>query len=68
MAFDAFLKIEGIEGESTDKAHPGEIEISSFSWGVSNTAAARPEAAAEPARPRSRTSTSLGHEQGVART
>ena len=37
MAFDAFLKIEGIEGESTDKTHPGEIEILSFSWGVSNT-------------------------------
>ena len=33
MAFDAFLKIEGIEGESTDKAHKDEIEISSFSWG-----------------------------------
>ena len=38
MAFDAFLKIDGIEGESTDKTHPGEIEIQSFSWGVSNTA------------------------------
>ena len=37
MAFDAFLKIEGVEGESTDRAHKGEIEISSFSWGVSNT-------------------------------
>ena len=40
MAFDAFLKIEGIDGESTDKAHPGEIEISSFSWGVANTGGA----------------------------
>ena len=37
MAFDAFLKIEGIEGESTDKTHPNEIEIDSFSWGVVNT-------------------------------
>jgi len=37
MAFDAFLKIEGIEGESADRTHPGEIEISSFSWGVANT-------------------------------
>ena len=36
MAFDAFLKIDGIDGESTDKTHPGEIEIQSFSWGVSN--------------------------------
>jgi type VI secretion system secreted protein Hcp len=37
MAFDAFLKIDGIDGESTDKTHPNEIEISSFSWGVANT-------------------------------
>ena len=37
MAFDAFLKIDGIKGESTDKGHPDEIEIDSFSWGVSNT-------------------------------
>ena len=37
MAFDAFLKIEGIDGESADKTHPGEIEVMSFSWGVSNT-------------------------------
>jgi len=36
MAFDAFLKIEGIEGESTDSAHPGQIEVLSFSFGVSN--------------------------------
>jgi type VI secretion system secreted protein Hcp len=40
MAFDAFLKIEGIKGESTDKGHPEEIEISSFSWGVTNTGSA----------------------------
>jgi len=33
MAFDAFLKIEGIEGSSQQKGHPGEIEVSSFSWG-----------------------------------
>ena len=58
MAFDAFLKIDGIDGESTDKTHPGEIEVSSFSWGVSNTAHGAPAAAAAPARRRSRTSTS----------
>lgn len=29
--FDAFLKIEGITGE-----HKGEIQLESFSWGVSN--------------------------------
>ena len=36
MAFDAFLKIEGIEGDSLQKGHPGEIELSSFSWGETN--------------------------------
>ena len=36
MAFDAFLKLDGIDGESNDKDHQGEIEVSSFSWGVSN--------------------------------
>lgn len=34
---DYFLKIDGIEGESTDAKHRGEIEILSFSWGVSQT-------------------------------
>ena len=37
MAYDAFLKLDGIEGESNDKAHKGEIEISSYSWGVANS-------------------------------
>ena len=36
MAFDAFLKIDGIDGESSDKTHKGEIEIDSFSWGNAN--------------------------------
>src|SRR5262245_53587801 len=36
MAFDAFLKLDGIEGESTDHKHKGEIAVLSFSWGVSN--------------------------------
>jgi len=31
MAFDAFLKIEGIDGESQDDKHKGWIEILSFS-------------------------------------
>ncbi len=31
--FDAFLKIEGIDGESADSKHKGEIELLSFSWG-----------------------------------
>lgn len=36
-AVDYFLKIDGIEGESTDAKHKGEIEVESFSWGVSQT-------------------------------
>jgi type VI secretion system secreted protein Hcp len=36
-AGNTFLKLEGIKGEATDKQHKGEIEISSFSWGVSNS-------------------------------
>ncbi len=32
-AVDYFLKIEGIEGESSDAKHKGEIELSSWSWG-----------------------------------
>lgn len=35
-AFDYFLKIDGVEGESTDDKHRGHIEIESWSWGVSN--------------------------------
>ena len=31
-----FLKIDGIEGESSDAKHKGEIEIESFSWGASD--------------------------------
>src|SRR4051795_3076786 len=30
--FDAFLKIEGIEGESADHKHKSEIQLESFSW------------------------------------
>jgi type VI secretion system secreted protein Hcp len=37
MAFDAFLEIDGIDGESLDKNHTGWIDIDSFSWGVVNT-------------------------------
>jgi type VI secretion system secreted protein Hcp len=37
---DYFLKIDGIEGESTDDRHKGEIEIESFSWGATQTGAA----------------------------
>jgi type VI secretion system secreted protein Hcp len=33
-AVDYFLKIDGIEGESQDNKHQGEIDIESFSWGA----------------------------------
>jgi type VI secretion system secreted protein Hcp len=35
--FAFFLSLEGINGESTDSKHKGEIEVESFSWGASNT-------------------------------
>ena len=36
MAFDMFLKIDGIEGESKDAKHKDQIDVLSYSWGVSN--------------------------------
>lgn len=35
--FDAFLKLDGIKGESADTSHKGEIDIESFSWGTEQT-------------------------------
>lgn len=32
MAVDYFLKIDGIEGESSDEKHKNEIEVVNFSW------------------------------------
>lgn len=40
-AVDVFLQVDGIPGESVAEKHKGEIEISSFSWGVSNTSTGR---------------------------
>lgn len=37
MASDIFAKIGDIKGESTDNKHKGEIEVLSFSWGVTNS-------------------------------
>lgn len=34
---DYFLKIDGIEGESTDEKHKNEIELLSWSWGETNS-------------------------------
>lgn len=36
-AFDAFLKIEGIDGEAQDSKHKNEIMVESFSWGETQT-------------------------------
>lgn len=33
-AVDYFLKLQGIEGESTDSKHKAEIDIESWSWGA----------------------------------
>lgn len=40
MALNAYLEIKGIDGESTDDQHKGQIEIESWSWGESNFAGA----------------------------
>lgn len=40
MAVDMFLKFEGIDGESVDSKHKGEIDIESFSWGATNSGSA----------------------------
>jgi type VI secretion system secreted protein Hcp len=40
MASDYLLELDGIKGESKDKLRPGTIEVSSFSWGVTNPGSA----------------------------
>ena len=45
-ASDYFLKIQGIEGESTDERHKGEIEILSWSLGASVVTASTQQRAA----------------------
>ena len=50
-AVDYFLKIDGVEGESTDEEHKGEIDVESFSWGVVQTAA-RAGSGGEASRPK----------------
>ena len=37
MAFDAFLKLDGVDGESQVRGHENEIEVVSFSFGVTQT-------------------------------
>ena len=45
-AFDYFLKLDGIPGESIDAKHKGEIDVLSWSWGESQPSAADRRAAA----------------------
>jgi len=51
MAFDGFIKIDGIEGESTDGVHRGWIEITDYDLGLgqkaSSTASSAGGASAE---------------------
>lgn len=37
MASDMFLKVDGIPGESKDKAKKGEIDVLAWSWGMSQS-------------------------------
>ena len=37
MAVDMFLDLDGVKGESVDKAHKGKIDILAWQWGLSNT-------------------------------
>ncbi len=39
-AIDAFLKLDGIAGESLNPTHKGEIDIRSWSWGMTQTSIA----------------------------
>lgn len=36
MSSDTHIKFDGVEGEATHKDHKGEIEVLSWSWGVTN--------------------------------
>ena len=36
MSTDTHIKFDGVDGESNHKDHKGEIEVLSWSWGISN--------------------------------
>jgi len=40
MAADMFMKIEGVKGEAQDKTHKDEIEVLTWSWGMSQSGTA----------------------------
>lgn len=50
-AVDLFLKLEGIDGESQDVRHRGEIDVQSFGWGVQQAGSAAGAPLGLPARP-----------------
>ena len=37
MSIDAFLKLDGVKGESVIKGHAGEIDVLAWSWGLSQS-------------------------------
>ena len=51
MSSKIFLKIGNIKGESTDDKHKDEIEVFSWSWGVTNTATVGPGSGSAAGRP-----------------
>ena len=51
MAEQWFLKIDGIDGESTNAAHKDEIDVESWSWGVVRSDAPGPGAGVGSAKP-----------------
>lgn len=45
---DMFIKIDGIDGESSDRSHKGEIDVLSWSWGMSSSAGVTGERIMQP--------------------
>src|SRR6476469_797007 len=41
MAVDIFLKIKGVDGESSDDKHKKAIDVLAWSWGMSNSGSAQ---------------------------
>lgn len=37
MSIDAFIKIDGVKGESVVKGHEGEIDVLSWNWGMTQS-------------------------------
>ena len=40
-AVDPFLRAQGVEGESADGRHKGEIDVGSWSWGAAQAGPVR---------------------------